>query len=436
MHDRNHLVNDDGRGSLPGPDDTLRQELSNQAIVLARENFAASSVNLVVNLSAGSLDDPVEKSGLADLTASALTRGTHRRTFQEIYEVLEAQGAMLSVGVGAHSTTLTAKGLAEDTESILELISDVLFEPTFPEGEVDLLRGQKLTALAIRDEETRAVAQRAFNDLAYEEHPYRYPSDGFRETVGPLQPNDLRNFHERYYGPQNMIIIVVGAIERQNAADLAAKHLGRWENSQQKQRADLPPIRPLKARVRRDDYLAGKVQSDVVIGVPGPRRKDQDYLPAALGNSALGRFGMMGRIGEVVREQAGLAYYAYSSVVGGLGPGPWQVMAGVNPANLERAIDLILQELRQVFTEGITAQELADNQANFIGRLPLRLESNMGVASALMHIERYGLGLDYYRRFAQEISAVQLEDVHNAVRSYLDPDRVAIGVAGPTSKGD
>jgi zinc protease len=436
MLDHNHWSNDDGRDSLPGSDDVLRQELSNQAIVLARENFAASSVNLMVNLAAGSLDDPVEKSGLADLTASALTRGAHRRTFQEIYEVLEAQGAMLSVGVGAHSTTLTAKGLAEDTESMLELISDVLFEPTFPEREVDLLRGQKLTALAIRDEETRAVAQQAFNDLAYEDHPYRYPSDGFRETVALLRPSDLRNFHERHYGPQNMIVVVVGAIERRNAADLVAKHLGGWENTHQKPRADLPPTKPLTARVRRDEELAGKVQSDVVIGVPGPRRKDQDFLPAALGNSALGRFGMMGRIGEVVREQAGLAYYAYSSVVGGLGPGPWQVMAGVNPANLERAIDLILQELGHVFSEGITAQELADNQANFIGRLPLRLESNMGVASALMHIERYGLGLDYYRRFEQEISAIRLEDVHNAVKSYLNPDRVAIGVAGPTGQGD
>ncbi|HEY70047.1 MAG TPA: insulinase family protein [Anaerolineae bacterium] len=436
MHDRNTRANDAGQGSLPGPDDVLRQELPNQAIVLARESFAASSVNLLVNLSTGSLDDPLEKSGLADLTASALTRGTHRRTFQEIYEILEAQGAMLSVGVGAHSTILTAKGLAEDTESMLELISDVLFEPTFPEGEVELLRGQKLTALAIRDEETRAVAQQAFNDLAYEDHPYRVPSDGFRETVVPLVSGDLRNFHERTYGPQNMIIVVVGAIQRQNAADLVAKHLGGWENTHQKPRADLPPTKPLKARVRRDAFLAGKVQSDIIIGVPGPRRKDQDYLPAALGNSALGRFGMMGRIGEVVREQAGLAYYAYSSVVGGLGPGPWQVMAGVNPANLERAIDLILQELRHVFSDGITAQELADNQANFIGRLPLRLESNMGVASALMHIERYGLGLDYYRRFAQEISAVRLEDVHRALKAYLNPDRVAIGVAGPTGKGD
>jgi zinc protease len=436
MPDRNHRSNENGRHSLPGPDDVLRQALPNEAIMLARENFATSSVNLLVNLAAGSLDDPVEKSGLADLTASALTRGTRRRSFQEIYEVLEAQGAMLSVGVGAHSTTLTAKGLAEDMESMLDLIADVLFEPTFPDEEVDLLRGQKLTALAIRDEDTRAVAQQAFNDLAYAEHPYRYPSDGFRETVAPLQSSDLRSFHERYYGPRNMIVIVVGAIGGQNAADLVAGYLGGWENAIQKSGADLPQLKPLKERVRRDVHLAGKVQTDIVIGVPGPRRKDRDYLAAALGNSALGRFGMMGRIGDVVREQAGLAYYAYSSLVGGLGPGPWQVMAGVDPANLERAIDLILQELRQVYSDGITAQELADNQANFIGRLPLRLESNMGVASALMHIERYELGLDYYRRFAEQVDGISLEDVHSAVKRYLDPDRLAIGVAGPSSKGD
>jgi zinc protease len=423
------------RRSLPGSDDVLRQELPNTAIVLSRENFASSSVNLLVNLAVGSLDDPLEKSGLADLTASALTRGTHQKSFQKIYETLEAQGSMLSVGVGAHNTQLTAKGLAEDIESMLELIADVLFEPVFPDDEVDLLRGQKLTALAIRDEDTRAVAQQAFADLAYKDHPYRFPSDGFQESVTPLQSEELRKFHELHYGPLGMIVVVVGAVTSQEAADVVAKHLGVWENTSQKPRSELAPVKPLEKRVRRDVELLGKVQSDIVIGVPGPRRKDQEYLAAALGNSALGRFGMMGRIGESVREQAGLAYYAYSALAGGLGPGPWQVNAGVNPSNLERTIDLILKELQRVFSEGITAEELEDNQSNFIGRLPLRLESNMGVASALMHIERHGLGLDYYRHFAEQIATVSLTDVHDAVKRYLDPDRVAIGVAGPTHKG-
>ena len=139
---------------------------------------------------------------------------------------------------------------------------------------------------------------------------------------------------------------------------------------------------------------------------------------------------MYGRIGRVVREQSGLAYYAYSSLSGGIGPGPWSVSAGVAPENVEKAIDLIRTEIRGFVTSPVTEEELEDTKANYIGRLPLALESNHGVAGALINLERFQLPMDYYLRYAERIRAFSSEDVLAASQRYLDPDRLGISMAG------
>jgi zinc protease len=154
-------------------------------------------------------------------------------------------------------------------------------------------------------------------------------------------------------------------------------------------------------------------------------------MAASLGNSILGQFGMMGRVGNSVRKQAGLAYYAHSSLSVGIGPSPWFVSAGVDPGNVTAAIDLIIQEITRFVNEPVAAEELSDSQANFVGRLPLSLESNTGVANALVILERFGLDLDYYLRYRDEVMAVTIEDVLAAARRYFDTDRLAIAVSGP-----
>ena len=168
-----------------------------------------------------------------------------------------------------------------------------------------------------------------------------------------------------------------------------------------------------------------------MIGTNGPRRRDPEFMSASLGNNILGQFGLMGRIGDVVREKAGLAYYAYSSLNAGIGPGSWEVSAGVNPQNVKKASELIVGELKRFVQEGVSADELADSKANFIGRLPLSLESNGGVANALLNIERHDLGLDYYRRYADLVNEVTQEGVLNTARIFIDPEKLAIAVAGP-----
>jgi zinc protease len=140
---------------------------------------------------------------------------------------------------------------------------------------------------------------------------------------------------------------------------------------------------------------------------------------------------MMGRIGKSVRTKAGLAYYAYSSLSSSIGPGPWTVSAGVDPKNVDQALGLITEEIKRFGANPVSEEELSDVQSSYIGKLPLSLESNGGVANALLTIERHQLGLDYFQNYEKMVSGVTQESILEAARMYLDPDKLAISTAGP-----
>jgi zinc protease len=417
--------------SLPGSDDITHVNLPNGITILVRANFNSPSVVIGGHLSCGSLFDTDEKLGLADFTALGLMRGTATRTFQQIFDALESIGASLSFGAGAHNTGFSGRSLSEDLPLMLNILADTLRHPVFPPEEIERLRVQFLTSLAQRAEDTADMASITFDQIVFEGHPYARPDDGWPETIRAVRRDDLAEFHQRCYGPQGMVIALVGAIDPKIAVEQVAESLGDWVNIEQPKLPSLPALKLHDQSITRSVKIPGKFQADLVIGTPGPHRKDPDYIADALGNSALGQFGLGGRIGDVVREKSGLAYYASSTLNAGIGPGSWCVSAGVNPSNVQKARDLICREIRLFVEKGITPEELADSQSNFIGRLPLSLESNSGVANALLNIERYELGFDYYRLYPGMVSAVTSEQVLNAARKYLDPDRLAIAIAGP-----
>ena len=416
--------------SLPGPDDITRCVLPNGITVLTRPNFSSLSVVVNGNLSAGSIFEPDEKLGLADFTALALMRGTAQRDFQQLYEALESNGASLGIDGGTHTAGFYGHALAEDIDLLIGALAEALRQPVFPSDQVERLRAQLLTSLAIRAQDTAEVASLTFDELVYAGHPYSRPEEGNPDTVRSITREDLVTFHKVHYGPRGMVISIVGAIDPERAIDSVSRFLGDWENPAQPEPPALPPLQALNEVVKRQVHIPGKSEADIVMGVAGPPRRSPDFLAASLGNSILGQFGMFGRIGESVRERAGLAYHASSSLSGGIGPGPWLVIAGVNPQNLEKAINLVRQEIARFVTDPVTGEELADSQANFVGRLPLSLESNGGVSAALLNLERYGLGLDYYRRYPDLIAAVTPAEILETARHYLHPDRLAIATAG------
>ena len=417
--------------SLPGPDDITRVVLPNGITVLTRSNFNSPSVFLTGYLACGGMYDPDDRLGLANFTALALMRGTRQRNFQQIFESLESAGASLGFGASVHTVSFSGRCLAEDLPMLVELLSQALRYPVFPPEQIERLRGQLLTGLAIRSQDTSELASLTFDETLFAGHPYGRSEDGYPETVQAISHQDLVEFHQRQYGPAEMAVVVVGAITPQEAVEQVQVALGDWSNPEQKISQTFPVVRIPQKTIRIHKPLPGKYQTDLVMGVVGPRRRSDDFLPASLGNNILGQFGMMGRIGDVVREQAGLAYSASTSLNAWPYSGSWEVSAGVNPANLSRAIDLILSELGRFIADGVTAEELADSQANYIGRLPLSLESNAGVASALLNLQRFELGLDYYRRYPDLVRSVTRQQVLEAARRYLDPERMVIVSSGP-----
>lgn len=417
--------------SLPGPDDIMRVVLPNGIVVLGRANFNSPSVVINGYLPAGGINDPDELLGLADFCASALMRGTDKRDFFQIYDLLESAGASLGIGGGVHLVSFTGRALVEDIDLLLELLAESLRQPNFLDEQVERLRTQILTGLAIRSQQTREMASLTFDQIVYDGHPYSRPEEGYPETVSAISREDLVGFHQRYYGPRGMVVTVVGAVDPGQIVDQIARFFGDWQNPQQPEPPTLPPLRPLTEVIQRGVEIPGKSQADIVLGAAGPARSASDYVAASLGNSVLGQFGMMGRIGASVRDQAGLAYYAYSSLGGGLGPGPWYVSAGVDPVNVARAVDLILEEISRFVNEGVSRGELDDVQTQFVGSLPLSLESNAGVASVIINMERYNLGLDYLQRYPDLIRSVTPEDVLETANSYLDPHCMGIAIAGP-----
>lgn len=419
------------RDALPSPDDITREVLPNGITILARSNFNSPSLTIRGYLISGSLFDPADKLGLSYLTASGLMTGTARNDFQSLYNEIESVGARMGFSAGTLSTSFSAHCLTEDLDLMLGLIADSLRTPVFPDREFNRQKIQMLTGLAIRAQDTASMAALLFDQAVYAGHPYENPDEGFIETVQSIERENVIEFYKRTFGPKGMTIAIVGAVEPERAVNAVKAALGDWQNPQQEPLPELPPLAPIAKTIRKSISIPGKSQADLVMGCQGPDRLSPDYFPLRIGNNILGEFGMMGRLGKSVREEAGLAYYAYSSLSASLGPGAWEMIAGVNPRNIEQTIQLITAQAQQFVAEPVSEEELSNSKSNFLGRMPLLLESNGGVAVSLLNMERFNLGLDYFLKYPQRIEAVTAEEILEASRKYLDPDRLAIAVAGP-----
>jgi zinc protease len=418
--------------SMPNPDNITRVVLENGITILVYENFNTRSVVLHGVGLGGALHEDRAYNGVAAMTAGALMRGTESRDFQTLAASLEDIGADFGVSAGTHHINFGGKSLAEDLSVLVDVMADALRHPVFPVDQVDRLRGEAMTWLRYGLQDTRRQSARAFREALYaQDHPYHYTPRGTLETLPGITIDMVRQFHGKHYGPRGMTLAVVGAVRAAEAVELVSQKLGDWRNPEQSEASTVPDAPQPAEIVRSFVPIPGKTQSDMMVGVVGPTRYAEDFQAARLANSVLGEFGMMGRIGDEVREKSGMAYYAYSRLDGGHGPGAWSITAGVNPANVERAIELSLKEVRKMVDVGVTDEELTDNQSYFVGRIPLQLESNEGVAGTILSMETYGLGLDYLIRLPGMIGALTKDDLRDAIRRYWNPDAAVIAVAGP-----
>lgn len=422
-------LTDPGR-SLPGPEDIYRTVLPNGITVLARSNPVSPSVAVSGYLTAGSLYDPPDKLGLASFTASCILRGTQTRSHQQLFDELESVGATLGFSASTHTLGFGGRCLVEDLPLLLRLMAECLTQPAFPADQVERVRSMTMTFFAIRAQDTGQMASLTFDETLYAGHPYGYPEDGNPETLAGISRQDLVDFHRKHYGPRGMVLGAAGAIEPEAFAALASEIFGSWTNPNQPVEPALPAVNPPTSPVRRHIFIPGKTQADLVMGTLGPRRQDAEYPAAALGNNILGQFGMMGRMGEVIREKSGLAYSASTSLNAGREAGSWEIYAGVNPANLEQTIALAMAEINRFIREPVSPDELSNSQSNFIGRLPLSLESNHGVVLGLVNLERYQLGLDYFLNYASTYQSITAGQILETARRFLVPSQFITISAG------
>ena len=421
------------RQTAIGPDTIQRLQTANGITVLVRPNSSAPVAVLEGCLRAGSVDEPAEKAGLASFTASLLSRGSANYDFDRYNEAVESVGASISVGGGTHVTSFGSESLVEDFALMVEILADILRRPTFPPVHVERARGQRLVRLQEREQSTRSVSYRRFNEMIYGDHPYALSTSGYIETVGEISRADVVDFHAQYYRPSQAIIVVSGDVEPGDVMALLETHFGDWESGEPLPApADsIPPVARANGIQRKAVDMPGKVQTDVVLGCLSIARTDPDYYAAQVANNILGQFGMMGRLGENVRERQGLAYYSYSVLDADIGVGPWVAFAGVNPQNVDQAVDSILHEFERMGQQPVSDEELSDSIANMTGTLPLRLETNDGVASILLDMEWLGLGLDYLQTYQERIRAITREDVQRVAAAYLRVDSYVLATAGP-----
>jgi zinc protease len=423
---------------------TTRTVLDNGMVVIARSQPKSRSVAIQLVLQAGAAFDPAERAGLATFVAMLLDRGAGDLAAREIALGFDRLGATFEAGARRDTIGVECRCLPGHLEEILGRLALIVASPTFPGDEIERARGLLLTALAERAQNTAAVAEEALLETLFPAgHPYHAPRAGRRASIEATGAEDLRRFHARHFRPAGAILALAGAIHPGAAAAGVARAFGSWRPAAGPDGSPAPAARPVFPDPPSPDGLItihlpieGKSQSDIAIGFPGLRRGDPALIPAMVFNCALGEFGLGGRLGREVREKAGLAYYAFSRLAPGLGPGPLTIRSGVTVAKVDRAVALIDRTLAQVARRGFRPAEVRDARASLAASVPREMETNVAAAATLADAEFYGQGIDFPDRLPGLIGKVTHDQVVDCVRRYVTHGRLVRVIAGPrTAEG-
>lgn len=410
-----------------------RHVLTNGATVIVQETAFSPAVTFNVAFRAGGLYEPDARTGLAWFTGRVIDRGTGARSADAISEALDDRGVTLRVTTNRHVMTLSCTCLAEDFADMVSLVADIARDASFPEAEIDKRRAETVTTIRQDQDNPGVRASEALQALLYgDAHPYGRAAKGSVATVETFTRADLVSHHAGRFAPSTAMIVAAGDVRAGDALALIDRAFGGWTAATPDDR-HVPPVPIRSAREERRIAMPDKSQSDIAYGFVSINRLDPSYCSHWMMNTILGQFGLGGRLAENIRERQGMAYYAFSSFDPSLGPGPLVIRAGVDPADVDRAVAAIDHEVGAFGREGATEQELLETRRFLIGSIPRMLENNSSIATFLQTAEFFGLGLDYDRRLPSLLEAVTLEDVNRAARSVLDPSRASIAVAGPPS---
>ena len=400
--------------------------LNNGLVLFVLPKPSLPLVNVQMIIRAGALYDSDEKAGTASLVADLLDEGTTRRSATQIADEIEFVGGSLHTGAGDDWATASLRILKKDLSLGLDLLSDVLLHPSFPEEELERKRSETLGSFEAEKDEPGIIGRKAFMELVFGDHPYHRPSEGTEESVPRISREDLVMFYEKYYRPNNIIMAVVGDITEEEALDLITRYFGSWSEKPVPE-IQIPSAPSLKEKTIKliDKDLK---QANVMLGHVGIDRKNPDYYAVSVMNYILGAGGFSSRLLTEIRDNEGLVYSIHSRFGAATYPGSFSVRFQTRNATAQKAIDAVIAEIRRIRDHPVSQQELEEAKSFLIGSFPLRIDTTVKIANILTQIEYFNLGLGYFDQYPQRIRTITQEDVQRVARKYLDPDRFVLVV--------
>jgi zinc protease len=406
----------------------IERKLSNGLPVFIVENHEQPIVSVSAYVRGGSSHDPRDRQGLASITGEMLTKGTLRRTAMQIADEIDFVGGSLNSGSSWDANTVSVTVLTKFLSTGLDLLADVILNPTFPQEELDRVKLQRLASLKQAKADAGYLADTAFSKLLFGDHPYGQQSSGTEESIERLMVEDLKNFHAAKFGTNNSFIIAAGDVNVDAFIASLEELLGRWKQAPLAEMKSANTAGISATRIALVQKPAA-VQSAIRIGHIGIERNHPDFITLYVMNMLLGGY-FNSRINLNLREKNGYTYGARSFFDARVQIGPFAVSTEVGTPVTAAATREILSELRLLTVDGITAEELQMVKNYVIGSFPLQIETPQQVASRVALIILYGLERNYYDTFRTKVASLTREDIHLAAKKYLHPENILVVASG------
>jgi zinc protease len=409
-------------------------QLSNGLKVVLVEKHTLPVVEGRVILDAGAMREPAVKNGLASLTGSLLSEGTGTMTGAEIARAMDAFGAQYSTGGGYSTSFADVVALKNVFPQAMALAAKTVIAPSFPADEVNRLKNQALAAYQQTHARTSGLAADAFIRAAFDSTaPFSRPPSGTPATISALTRDDVLNWHRTMYAPNAATLLLVGDLTPAEARSVAQEAFGSWTATRAAPAAVANPSRTSAGtRVILVDR-PGSVQSSIVVGQPGFRATDPDYLTMVALNHVLGG-GFSSRVNMNLREKHGYTYGAFSGLDLRPGAGAFRINSDVRTNATDSALVEAISEYRRVAKEPVPGPEVQGMLNNLVSSFPSSVQTVQGLTSRLQNLIVWGLPVNFFTTYREKLAAVTPEDIARTAGSRLSPDNLVVVVAGDLSK--
>ncbi|MEO8210195.1 MAG: pitrilysin family protein [bacterium] len=372
------------------------------------------------------------KAGLASMTSELLTKGTNRRTATQIAEEVDYIGGNLSSGCDYDATYVSSYSLKKYFDSIFDIVSDVILNPVFAEDEIKRLTEQRLNTLLSMIDDGDYLSDKIFKKIIYGDTPYAFPIEGFDQSIKELTKEDIDNFYETVFVPENLIVAFVGDITPDEALTKMKENFSSWGKKINLKSEILTASIPEVSKV----YLVeknGAVQSSLKIGHLGIKRNHPDYFSIYVMNMILGGY-FTSRINKNLREVNGYTYGARSSFSTNKYSGDFSITTEVKNEITSDTVKEILKEINDIRKDFVSSDELQNVKNYLSGNFPLQLETPNAIASKVINLKLNDLEDDHYNTYLRKINELTKKDLVNAAQKYLHPEALTISIAGNTNE--